>query len=886
MIERRPNACKDFHASGMFMPTHGLTIGANLPRQVAASGEGRRDRTGERRGCNRRLPSDTGAIVIGTDMSTGAGDERALRRSWRSLAAACLLAVSVVALAGAPAMAAAGPNGCDQAGASPFDRPRLSGDGSRVVFTTSAALVQADTNRTLDVYLSDGAAGGGVQLVSVAADGAAGDARSSAPDISVDGRYVAFESDATNLVDGDDPSGVTDVFIHDTATGSTELVSVSRDHSTRDGASSSPAISPDGRFVAFESVASNLIDSDNNSASDIFVRDRMSAVTQRASIGPDGSEGRRGSHHAAISDTGLVAFHSTAPWAEPNDDPMRSELKNTAFYDRNVFVHDLHSGATSLVSVALDGGTPNGLSLSPAITPDGRYVSFLSSANDLVDGDTNNAPDLKGFYQSDVFVRDLETGTTSRVSVDDGGGEIDGRSLGGSISNDGRRVAFETADGDVGGGDANGVTDVYVHDVTDQSTGRLSAGAGEGGTAAADPLSFGSLSPSISGDAQHVAFVSSSRPLLGSAVARDKTPYVFGVFITSVVDGNVVGPLGVGCRTQPDVAGERPQTDGTAGASAVDRAAGLVPGPEAPDAPVVLVLGGLLLAAAAVTASRRRSMSVPALVAVTTFVAAVSVPVPPAAAHHYSPIQPGAALLEETPSGTASLNFIFRDETSGDLYVGTAAHAVREFSVGSRMSNDALGEYGTLVYAREGIFDFSKQDFALIKIDADKHELVDPAVRHFGGPTAVAATRQLVTGAPTHQYGQASFMRNSEGTRSKQGVFQKTLDNDIGLAGWFLESRHGYGGDSGSPVLYGSDGQALGVDIGFAVLFSEPGVSAGPTVELILQELQLAGFDVELVTAPFHGLAGDAVGRASHCAQRPVEEGPQNDGCVRPSAGG
>lgn len=274
------------------------------------------------------------------------------------------------------------------------------------------------------------------------------------------------------------------------------------------------------------------------------------------------------------------------------------------------------------------------------------------------------------------------------------------------------------------------------------------------------------------------------------------------------------------------------------------------------------------------------------LVVVSVSAAVLLAPVPQVHAHHYKPLQPGAALVEEDAGGTASFNFVFRDRAGGDLYIGTAAHAVRDFSVGTRIHNDELGQYGTVVYAREGVFDFSKQDFALIRVDRDKHALVDPGVRYWGGPSGVATVGGAVPGLPTFQYGQASYMRHTDVTRAKQGVFQETLDNEIGLQGWYLEARHAYGGDSGSPILYGPDGLALGLDSGFAVLFSEPGVNAGPMVQLILQELQLVGFDVELMTSAFHGVAGDAAGRAAHCAAAPIEDGPENDGCVRPRTDG
>jgi TolB protein len=817
-----------------------------------------------------------------------AGSHDGTVRLWRGVATALATVVVGLPVLAGPAVAAE-PASCTPVGASPYDSPQLSHNGSAVAFATTARLVRRDMNRTLDVYVQDRRSGS-IRLVSQGLGGAAGDGRSFAPDISADGRFVAFTSEATDLVQGDDASGVPDVFLRDLATGRTELVSVARGGGAGDGASGEPAISPDGRRVAFQSQASSLVADDDNGASDVFVRDRVARSTTLVSIGPEGQPGNGpGSHAPSISDNGIVAFHSTASWVPGSDDLVRGELKNSGFYDRNVFVHDLRSRTTSLVSVAADGGTPNGLSLSPSITADGRFVAFLSSADDLVENDTNNSRDLKGFYHSDVFVRDLRQGATRRVSVDDEGDQISARSLGGSISADGSRVSFDTIDGDVDSGDPNGVFDVFVHETGDETTRRLSA-VPAAADVPAPALSFGSVSSSISGDGRWAAFVSSSRALLGAQATPDDSALVFGVFVVPV-DGDGGDPataVGIGCRDLlPAGRGAPARAAPGAATPALAR-----PAPETLPAtggglaalPVAAVVVGGLLALVVVRRRPTHRMTAAVFVGAAGLLLA-STPLP-VHAHHYKPLQPGAASVSESPGGTASLNFVFRNEATGELYIGTAAHAIREVSVGGRVRNDELGEYGTLVYTREGVFDFSKQDFALIRVDADKRDLVDPGLRYWGGPTGVVTVESAVSGLPTFQYGQASYMRHADAARAKQGVFQGVLDNDVGLVGWYLEARHAYGGDSGSPLVYGPDGRGLGIVSGFAILFSEPGVNAGPTLQLILQELQLAGFEAELVTAPFHGVAGDVAGRAAHCAAAPVEDGPENDGCVRPRSDG
>src|SRR5206468_8005529 len=132
------------------------------------------------------------------------------------------------------------------------------------------------------------------------------------PAPSADGRLVAFHSDATNLVAGD-TNGATDVFVHDRQTGTTERVSVPSGGTEGNGFSAGPALSADGRFVAFHNTATNLVAGDTNGKTDVFVHDRQTGTTERVSVASDGTQGNGPSSGAALSaDGGLVAFHGTA----------------------------------------------------------------------------------------------------------------------------------------------------------------------------------------------------------------------------------------------------------------------------------------------------------------------------------------------------------------------------------------------------------------------------------------------------------------------------------------------------------------------------------------------------------------------------------------------
>ncbi|PKN65255.1 MAG: hypothetical protein CVU57_11495, partial [Deltaproteobacteria bacterium HGW-Deltaproteobacteria-15] len=293
--------------------------------------------------------------------------------------------------------------------------------------------------------------------VSVSSDGSEGNGSSVYSSISADGRYVAFQSTASNLVSGD-TNGKDDIFVHDRQTGATTRVSVSSGGLEGNGFSNGrPSISADGRYVAFQSTASNLVSGDTNGKYDIFVHDRQTGATTRVSVSSNGSEGNSNSYSPSISSDGsYVAFDSNASNLVPGD--------TNENYD--IFVHERQTGATSRVSVGSDGSEGNGRSSNPSISADGRYVAFNSDAGNLVPVDTN------GDY--DVFVHDRQTGATSRVSVSSDGSEGNSYSLFPVISADGRYVAFASNAGNLVPGDTNGIYDIFVHDRQTGATSRVS----------------------------------------------------------------------------------------------------------------------------------------------------------------------------------------------------------------------------------------------------------------------------------------------------------------------------------------------------------------------------------------------------------------------------
>ena len=333
---------------------------------------------------------------------------------------------------------------------------------------------------------------GSTTRVSTATGGGQGNGRSFVPAISADGRFVAFYSDASNLVSGD-TNGARDVFVRDLQTGQTTRVSVSSSGAEANGDSFAPALSSDGRYVAFASAATNLIDGDTNDANDVFVRDRQTNTTTRVSVGYNGSQANGGSDEPSLSGDGrLVAFTSAATNIVSGDANM----------NRDAFVYDRQTGTAVNVSLGPGGVQADLDSFTPELSADGRFVAYSSFADNLLNPDDLN-------LSSDIFVRDLQANTTERVSESTGHVEAEcGDSVRPSISADGRYVAFDSDACDLVWGDWNDAHDVFVNDRATSVTTRVSAD--DAGT----PSNGESFRPSISGDGRYVAFYSEASNLV------------------------------------------------------------------------------------------------------------------------------------------------------------------------------------------------------------------------------------------------------------------------------------------------------------------------------------------------------------------------------------
>jgi Tol biopolymer transport system component len=370
--------------------------------------------------------------------------------------------------------------------------PSISSTGRYVAFTSKAAnLAAGATNVWNDVYLRD-MKSGKTTWVSLPRSGL-GNGDSVAPSVSSTGRFVAFESAATEII-GSDTNGLRDIFIHDRTTKKNRRVSVrSNEKQAWGGDSRRPSISATGRYVAFESDAKNLVKGDTNGKRDIFVRDRKSGKTTRVSLRSDGKQAWGGdSDAAAISANGrYVAFASKAT------NLVRSDTNGK----KDVFVHDRSTGKTRRVSVRSNGNQGNNHSDGPAISADGRFIAFDSLAGNLVKGDTNT--------EYDVFLRDRNSKKTRRVSIrSDGKQALGSDSWQAAISADGRSIAFMSYATNLFTNDLNGEPDVFLRDRKSGKT-RLVSRNRFGAMADND-----SRGPDISADGRFVVFRSFASDLV------------------------------------------------------------------------------------------------------------------------------------------------------------------------------------------------------------------------------------------------------------------------------------------------------------------------------------------------------------------------------------
>ncbi len=433
---------------------------------------------------------------------------------------------------------------------------QVSPDGAASVFTSRASnLAAGDTNNRDDVFVS-GTAAPAAERVSVATDGTESNGSSATGSASDGASRVAFASDATNLV-ADDTNAKRDVFLRDRGAATTVRVSVATDGTQANGSSYDPEISADGRYVTFSSDAANLVAGDTNGARDVFVRDLDTAVTERVSVDGAGVQGNGISgwtarNHAVISGDGkCVAFTSAATNLVAGD-------TNGA---RDVFIRDRVAGTTTRWSVATDGTQANGgvpTSTSGgsvlSISGDCWYVVFLSDAGNLVAGDTN--------AKTDAFSREMwDGGVTDRMSVGVGGTQTDQSVTAVSVDYDWYYVGFVTSSDMGDATDTNGLADAYVKDPWDSaSTHRV--GIGRGGrepNATTTSVSLAYETAMIASAATNLvetphAGYNRTEAFYVTTLPKDvEVPYDMAAFLSGALDVIESWATDARAQTQPDV---------------------------------------------------------------------------------------------------------------------------------------------------------------------------------------------------------------------------------------------------------------------------------------------------------------------------------------------
>lgn len=367
--------------------------------------------------------------------------------------------------------------------------PSVSGDAQWVAFESEASnLVSSDTNSASDIFVvrEDSTV---MEPVSVVSAGSTANGASWDASISSDGGLVVFTSESSDLVGEYNPAAW-DVFLRNRASGSTILVSKGL-VGPANGSSWSPEISGSGRFVVFVSAATNLVASDQNGLPDVFIYDSVSGHTELVSRSLVGSAASGESNEPAISFDGrYVAFASNA-------EDIASTRPNGV---TDVFLLDREAGVTAQISVPVnDLFASNGDSFAPTISGNGKHVGFVSTANNL------SVPDVNGF--ADVFVYDVESGDMDLVSKGWLSWPANGPSTSPSLGWDGKKIAFQSSASNLAPHDDNGLVDVFVLDFHSARPRLISSNGVSGGSGI-------SASPSMSFDGSRIAFESAAEDLV------------------------------------------------------------------------------------------------------------------------------------------------------------------------------------------------------------------------------------------------------------------------------------------------------------------------------------------------------------------------------------
>jgi Tol biopolymer transport system component len=326
---------------------------------------------------------------------------------------------------------------------------QMSDNGRFVAFeAVHPGLVSGYSNTYKDIYVKD-LQTGSIEIDSVSSAGSYGNANAAQFDLSADGRYLVFGSNASNLV-ANDTNGQPDIFVRDRLLNTTTLLSQAPGGTIANDGSLAPTISCDGAYVAFTSSASNLVSNDVNGAADVFLVDRVGGRTIDITFNGNATPNAANSRFPQLScDGSTLLFYSAASNLVSND-------TNGSI---DIFTYDIYSGAMDRVNVSSSGTQStrdaNADYSSGALSYDGRYVVFSSYDASLASGDTNGAT-------SDILIRDRRNGTTDILSKRTASTATTSTSFLPSISSSGKYAAYASDDTGLVSGDTNGNYDVFI----------------------------------------------------------------------------------------------------------------------------------------------------------------------------------------------------------------------------------------------------------------------------------------------------------------------------------------------------------------------------------------------------------------------------------------
>ncbi len=344
----------------------------------------------------------------------------------------------------------------------PSSQPTISGDGNLVVFQSIATNLTSDNltgTGPSHIFIRNMTTGTTSVISRASGAGSFGDDNSNNAQISASGRYVVWDTQATNFDVINDNNSDRDVYRRDLGSAGLETILISRRSGIAgvkgNGDSTRPTVSSDGRFVCFQTAATNLPSTtlegapDTSSQLDIYVRDTATGATTRVSVSKAGDPAEPNPNgiceNAMISADGTtVVYRSLASNLVQEDDGTTADI----------FVRNLNAGTTEILSVHSSGAQAGNGCNFPRISADGQIIVWDSPSPNLVNGDANN--------QIDVFMRNRTTSLTTRISVSTFGGELNGESRRPNLSGDGKFVVFNTLASNAADDDTNGTGDIYM----------------------------------------------------------------------------------------------------------------------------------------------------------------------------------------------------------------------------------------------------------------------------------------------------------------------------------------------------------------------------------------------------------------------------------------